>query len=80
MNTGVMVKSPTNPGGTPIEEFDKLTGTMKKVRYPSVLLCPKDEVKQQISRSPDRADAWVLSLAERPFVAAGPQRANFRFR
>jgi hypothetical protein len=34
----------------------------KKVRKPSIKLIEKDKIKKQIGRSPDRADAFVLSL------------------
>lgn len=39
-------------------------GVEHVVRKSSVLLCPKDDVKKRIGRSPDRADAFVLSLFE----------------
>lgn len=35
---------------------------MVKERVESVLLCPKDEMKKKLGRSPDRADAAVLAL------------------
>lgn len=37
-------------------------GRKIKKRMPSVLLIPKDDIKKKIGRSPDRSDAFVLSL------------------
>lgn len=41
-------------------------GQKQKERVDSVLLIEKDEIKKIIGRSPDRADAFVLSLYEPP--------------
>ncbi|MDX2165720.1 MAG: hypothetical protein SF182_01595 [Deltaproteobacteria bacterium] len=41
-------------------------GQEVKERKPSVLLLSKDEVKSEIGRSPDRADAFVLALYAPP--------------
>ena len=47
-----------------VETHDPKRGWIKE-RKPSFLLCDKDdEVKPRIGRSPDRADAFVLSLVE----------------
>lgn len=45
-------------------------GNKRRERKPSVLLLSKDEVKELIGRSPDRADAFVLALYAAPGVAA----------
>lgn len=37
-----------------------------KQRMPSLQLIEKDQIKRRIGRSPDRADAWVLSLFDPP--------------
>jgi hypothetical protein len=37
-----------------------------KKRMPSYLIIPKDAVKAKIGRSPDRAEAFVLSLFGAP--------------
>lgn len=37
-------------------------GQDTKARKTSLLLIPKDKVKEAIGRSPDRADAWVLAV------------------
>lgn len=42
--------------------FNPSKGREEKIRVPSVALIEKDEIKKRIGRSPDRADAWVLSL------------------
>lgn len=39
-------------------------GGKRPYRAPSVILIPKDDIKKVIRRSPDRADAFVLSLTE----------------
>lgn len=44
-----------------VDVIDGRGRTVKK-RMPSVLLCDKEELKKKIGRSPDRADAFVLSL------------------
>lgn len=49
-------------------------GQERKERKPSVLLLSKDEIKQMIGRSPDRADAFVLALYSPP----GAPAASFR--
>lgn len=44
-----------------VETHDAKRGLIKE-RKISLLLCPKDEIKKKVGHSPDRADAWVLSL------------------
>lgn len=44
------------------EVFDKAKGYRVKKKVESVALVSKDRIKEQIGRSPDRADAWLLSL------------------
>lgn len=50
------------PGARVVERFNPRKNRKEKVRVPSVALIAKDEVKKLIGRSPDRSDAWVLSL------------------
>lgn len=64
-----------------VEKLDRRTNRTIKVREPSVLLIPKDEIKKMIGRSPDRADAFVLSLFNRPIVPHQVvQQTKFRHR
>lgn len=63
-----------------VEQLDRRTNTVTKVREPSVLLIPKDEIKKMIGRSPDRSDAFVLSLFNRPIVNTSIQMGKFRIR
>jgi len=44
-----------------VETIDQKRGIIKE-RKPSMLLCAKDDLKKKIGRSPDKADALVLSL------------------
>lgn len=55
------------PGaGKIIEEFDATKKRLAKRRVQTVRLPEKDDIKKRIGRSPDRADAWVLSLFQPP--------------
>jgi hypothetical protein len=56
-----------------VELFDKARGMYVKRRVESVALIPKEEIKKRIGRSPDRADAVVLSV----FADAAPERVEF---
>lgn len=45
----------------------------RKERVESVLLIPKDKIKEKIGRSPDRADAFVLALTEQASARRAPR-------
>lgn len=63
-----------------VEKLDRRTNQTIKVREPSVLLIPKDEIKKLIGRSPDRSDCFVLSVFNRPIVTHTVQQTKFRVR
>lgn len=44
------------------EVWNEKKARHEKIRVPSIALIDKDEIKRRIGRSPDRADAFVLSL------------------
>jgi hypothetical protein len=44
------------------EKVVPVKGSRKKQRKPAIRIMEKDKVKKKIGRSPDRADAFVLSL------------------
>jgi hypothetical protein len=45
-----------------VELYDERRGRLEKKRVPSMLLGRKEEVRKRIGHSPDRSDAFVLSL------------------
>jgi hypothetical protein len=49
-----------------VEVYDRKLERPVKTRVDAVALIEKEEVKARIGRSPDRADAWVLSLFQPP--------------
>lgn len=61
-------------GAKTVERKNRKTGYMEKVRVASVALPPKDEIKKLIGRSPDKSDAFVLSVYGAPKVR---KRAHF---
>jgi hypothetical protein len=69
------------PSAKVVERYNERKKRQEKIRVPSVALIDKDEVKKLIGRSPDRADAFVLSLyteAIAPRVAFIPPTVSRR--
>jgi hypothetical protein len=67
-------------GDKTFERLDRRTNQTVKERVPSVALLPKDKIKKLIGRSPDLAEACVLSVFGRPPVPVGVSQSTFKVR